>query len=560
MNTGGLTDNPAFWAEVGLLLLTLVMAAAAARPVNGVVGRLEAGARAIADRPAMAILAVFLFTVLARVALLPVLELPQSAGADSSSLMLQAETLLKGRLANPPHALSQFFESAYVHQAPTYGSMYFPGRGLALALGLLLFHSPGAGVVLCMGLAAAAMVWMLRAWVGPTAALVGGLLFACRIALFSVWANTLVGAEGTVIGGALVLGAYGRLRRRVTWGQATLLGAGLLLTVITRPYESALMCLPLGLATAWRLLGWLRQGQTAPVVRLATPVAVLLAATLVILLGYDLANTGSALKAPYSLNRTEYAGTPAFVFGKATTPTRAMPPALANYYKVEGEGYFKAKTPAGFARSTIAKARNAWAFFIGPLLTIPFLLGLAFLRRNLDLAAGLGVLMLGFAPVQFSWSHYLAPAAGLFMVIITAGLVRMRAYGERGLALSRMLPTAVALSTAIPVSHLLTGMPALQPTAFFSCCSLNNAFDRRPLERRLLAEPGRHLVFVGSAVAGIGWNQWVFNDADIDDSRIVWAHDLGRDEDRKLMAYYPRRTVWLADGTTVRKVRSGDAG
>jgi hypothetical protein len=41
--------------------------------------------------------------------------------------------------------------------------------------------------------------------------------------------------------------------------------------------------------------------------------------------------------------------------------------------------------------------------------------------------------------------------------------------------------------------------------------------------------------------------EWIHNEADIDRSRVVWALDLGPEEDAKLIAYYRGRTVWLAE-------------
>ena len=44
------------------------------------------------------------------------------------------------------------------------------------------------------------------------------------------------------------------------------------------------------------------------------------------------------------------------------------------------------------------------------------------------------------------------------------------------------------------------------------------------------------------------WNpleEWVYNSADIDSQRVVFAHDLGVEQNRALLAYYPDRTVSL---------------
>jgi hypothetical protein len=42
-------------------------------------------------------------------------------------------------------------------------------------------------------------------------------------------------------------------------------------------------------------------------------------------------------------------------------------------------------------------------------------------------------------------------------------------------------------------------------------------------------------------------DEWVYNEADIDRARIVWARDLGTTEDEKLQHYYGDRAVWLLE-------------
>jgi hypothetical protein len=39
--------------------------------------------------------------------------------------------------------------------------------------------------------------------------------------------------------------------------------------------------------------------------------------------------------------------------------------------------------------------------------------------------------------------------------------------------------------------------------------------------------------------------EWVYNGADIDGERVVFAHDLGTEQDRALLDYYPDRTALL---------------
>jgi hypothetical protein len=41
--------------------------------------------------------------------------------------------------------------------------------------------------------------------------------------------------------------------------------------------------------------------------------------------------------------------------------------------------------------------------------------------------------------------------------------------------------------------------------------------------------------------------EYVFNRADIDSSRIVWARDMGDARNRELLDYYRDRQVWLLE-------------
>jgi hypothetical protein len=70
---------------------------------------------------------------------------------------------------------------------------------------------------------------------------------------------------------------------------------------------------------------------------------------------------------------------------------------------------------------------------------------------------------------------------------------------------------------------------------------------RIAVNRELAQAPGRQLVFVRYSSQHIFQEEWVWNEADIDAARVVWARDLGPDENRKLLKYYPGRTAWLLE-------------
>ena len=66
--------------------------------------------------------------------------------------------------------------------------------------------------------------------------------------------------------------------------------------------------------------------------------------------------------------------------------------------------------------------------------------------------------------------------------------------------------------------------------------SINHENPRNRIEvnRQLAAISGRLLVFVRYSPHHIYQNEWVWNQADIDASRVVFARDLGAEENQKL--------------------------
>jgi hypothetical protein len=79
------------------------------------------------------------------------------------------------------------------------------------------------------------------------------------------------------------------------------------------------------------------------------------------------------------------------------------------------------------------------------------------------------------------------------------------------------------------------------------------AWPRGNLERAMILHqlqhfPGRQLVVV---VYGPSHNfhlEWVYNDADIDASKVAWARDMGNGANQELLSYFKDRRVWEVNG------------
>ena len=233
----------------------------------------------LARRKNLAVFVTGAAALVGRLALLPWFPIPLPFVPDDFSFLLAADTFAHGRLANPTPPMWVHFESIHISMQPTYTSMYFPGPGLIMALGQVLFGHPWYGLLFANALMCAAICWMLQAWLPPTWALLGGALAVVRLALFSYWINTYHGGGAlAALGGALVLGSLPSLRRKVRLRHVFVLAIGIVTLAYTRPYEGVLLCLTVPFfflrgafrvridvaAPAGRYSDWMRDARLAP--------------------------------------------------------------------------------------------------------------------------------------------------------------------------------------------------------------------------------------------------------------------------------------------------------
>jgi len=75
------------------------------------------------------------------------------------------------------------------------------------------------------------------------------------------------------------------------------------------------------------------------------------------------------------------------------------------------------------------------------------------------------------------------------------------------------------------------------------------------VEEQLEKLPGRQLVFVHYGPRHQIYEELVYNRADIDGSKVVWARSLGAEKDAELVQHYTDRQIWTLDedaGITLR--------
>jgi len=512
---------------IELALALLLVAFALARPA------IAPAFRWLADRPRWSMLFLAALPILLRLALLPLYPVPTPNGADDFSYLLLGDTLTHFRLANPPHPLHQFFETNFVLQSPSYSSIYPLGPALPLAIGQLLFHLPWAGVLLATGAFCALCYWMLRGWTTPKWALLGGLLAVAEFGPINYWMNCYWGGAASACAGCLVFGALPRLRDRWRPRDAVLLGVGIGLQMLSRPWESLFLDLSVAVffIPTWRSLI-----KALPLVAAAVLPAILL------LLAQNKSVTGSWTTLPYQLSRYRYGVPTTFVFQANATPHGDLTADQQLYF----EGQAAAHDAAGAFLPRLANRIAADRFFlVAPLwLAIPVFLFCLREFRWAWLAGTLTLFVIGSNLYPYFFPHYIAAVAGLFVLLAIAGLQRMNFLAARWVLF-------------LCAAHFLFwyGLWSIGDEAILLAMTPHDTRDavnngdpegRIAIDNQLAQAPGSQLVFVHYSPQH-EYHEWIHNAADIDASRVVWAVDLGASENEKLEQYYPHRKVWLLE-------------
>jgi hypothetical protein len=89
--------------------------------------------------------------------------------------------------------------------------------------------------------------------------------------------------------------------------------------------------------------------------------------------------------------------------------------------------------------------------------------------------------------------------------------------------------------------------PILRPTVHAVKATPHEGQPREPFERELNASPGLHLVIVRYAPAHDVHSEYVYNRADIDRAKVVWAREIPGVDINPLLAYFRERRVWLLE-------------
>jgi hypothetical protein len=457
---------------------------------------------------------------------------------DEFSYLLAADTFAHGRLTNPTHPEWEHFETFHVIQQPSYASKYPPGQGAVLGAAEWITGAPLVGVWALSSLAAAATYWMLLAWTSPRYALLGALLWVAHPGFQLAWGQSYWGGTLAFLGGALVFGSALRMIRRTVAVDAVAMATGAVILATSRPFEGCIFCALTGI---WVLVHWARHGAQRMrdiAFKLVAPQAVVLTLGAVALGSYHRAVTSSAFTFPYTIHEATYGQCPMFVGGEPTPKPDYRHAAIDEFHTGwELDWYRRQSSPRGLLNTKLAVSWLAASFLISPVMAAGLLLvrPLRWPRVTPVLIVG-GLAFLASLAVTWNLPHYMAPFAPLLFLAVASGLRRADALSTRRLAGLRLATPLVGLQVA------LFCMAAVQAAS----APRGGWWDvRQQIVDELSASPDRHVILVRYGAGHSPHQEWVYNGADINGSKIVWARSMSAEKDAELLRYFGDRRAWL---------------
>ena len=536
-------------------VLTIVFGAIALiypRTADKLFRRIEQSVSRFAKRKRLAVIVLFFSVIVIRVLALRLLPVPVPGIHDEFSYLLMGDTFAHGRMASPPHSMWVSFETFHVNWLPKYASMYPPAQGFALAIGQLLGH-PWIGVLLSDAAMCAAILWMLQGWLPARWAFLGGVLAALKFGVASYWMNSYWGGAAAAIGGALVLGALPRIMKHARVRDAVLLGLGVAVLANSRPYEGFLFCVPAALWLLWWLAGKTKSPRPLGVTvggrlrRVFLPLTAMLLLTAAFMGYYNWRLTGNPLLLPHVLNTRAYHTTGLFLWDHKGPEMHYRNQQFEDFYNGWARDHYENTWPdiVHVTREKLVRYGLTY-FWIGALLTLP---AIPFLFRDRKMRLVLVTFLLvtaGALVVIWSNAHYAAPLTCVVLALTVQAIRHLRTVRMKqrpvGVALSRAIVLLLVLDTSINTARGICD-PLLWPC--------RGDPSRAAVMSKLEHTPGKHLIMVRYEKDDHNiHDEWVYNGAEIDNAKVLWARELDAQQNAKLFAYFKDRKIWLVTPDT----------
>lgn len=473
--------------------------------------------------------------------------IPKPRIHDEFSYILGAETFAQGRMTNPVHPLSEFFDTFHVISSPTRMSIYPPAQSLFLALGIILFGHPIAGVWISIALMCGVLCWMFYAWLPSRWAFVASFLVLLHLGFYTYWSHTYWGGAVAAIGGGL---AFGGLRyfylvpsKKFTF----LIGLGYLILANSRPLEGFL----LGIIITAALIPFVTSNNFTIIkkVKLLSPMVILSLITVVQVGFYNEKITGNPFSMPQRFLGEQLTTIPLFIWQKHPPEPELKCDWKTDYIHnfVLPHYYEKLKKYPSTVSQELKNHINFYSGFF--LLSIVLLTLPVSLRDHWYLLSFISIIIIILFDVFFlnidNQPHYLAPLSGVIFYCIAQSMRSVFSLKTDSYHTGKLLITNVFVIMVL-ISIFNLSVNRCRPGLFQKNQIQKEWYwYRADFEKRLKNQEGKHVVMVPYGPDHNIHKEWVYNAPIIDEAKVVWARYLDSEKNRKLFTYFHDRKFWI---------------
>jgi len=155
--------------------------------------------------------------------------------------------------------------------------------------------------------------------------------------------------------------------------------------------------------------------------------------------------------------------------------------------------------------------------------------------------------LVAIATYSIVWSnaHYAAPVTCIVILLYLQSLRHLRPLQWRNWRWGAAFARA---SVLLLLAETTRAVIRKQCDTYYWTC--HGDVSRLNILRKLESLSGKHLVMVRYGDDHNIHDDWVFNGAQIDTAKVIWAREIGPEQDGKLFAYFQDRKVWLVTPDT----------
>jgi hypothetical protein len=313
----------------------------------------------------------------------------------------------------------------------------------------------------------------------------------------------------------------------------------------TRPLEGGLISIVVLAVLLFRLVPAMRDSWQAVILPVLPAVLLFLCGSLFTAY-YCYRVTGSPLTMPYVVNRQTY-GWPENLAFLPPKHLQLEHPILQAMYEKELANRTRYSSVAMAVDSWITRFFDSWVFFVGPTLTIALILVPFAVRKTkysflvwllgIEGLINLGQLLL--------YPQHLAHLTAVIFTLLTIGCWYLYdTVAKWSLVRARYIAIAVPACLCLVAALKMEAQALRVPVSYWERAYEIHRDARFSIQQDMERLPGKQLIIVHYDPAHSPDQEWVYNRADINSSKVAWARDMGPSENQKLGHYYPDRRVW----------------